>query len=171
MLLSIILRRSSIVAAADKCFMFRKRMHLKWFMGIQTVKLLHKKLHEESWILIQAQTFFTSSLLWCKTVLSQQHPKEKIQAPTFLCSGTYFPLCRFPVSGSATLLWSHPDFCWAVVGLTPCRGLSWEGLLQTTQGWNPLPPFHTVHVGANTSASAMIQFNRIQNKFWISLKM
>lgn len=127
LLLSIILRRSSIVAAAAKCFMFRKRTRLKWFMGIQTPVHAPKKATWRSMNPYPSPNFLHifTSLMQDYSESTAPQGKKKIRFLNSFERLKYFPLCGFPMSSSATLVWSHPEFCCVVVGLTPCRQLSW----------------------------------------------
>lgn len=110
-LLGIILRRSSIVAAAAKCSMFRKRTRLKWFMGIQTDATQRSMNPYSSPNFLH---IFTTLMQDCYESIAAQGKKSGSYIP--LQRLKHFPLCRFPMSGSATLLWSHPDFCCVVWG-------------------------------------------------------
>lgn len=93
------------MAAATKCFIFRKRTYLKLFMTIQTAlatpqKATWRRLNPDS-----SPNFFhvfTTLMQDCSESTASQGKNSGSYIP--LQRLKHFPLCRFPMSGSAAFL-------------------------------------------------------------------
>lgn len=153
LLLSIFLKRSSIVAAAAKCFIFRKRTHSEViYANTDSFNCSTKSYMEkaDSWFKPKLSShlhYFDARLFWVSSSPRKKFRLLHSSAETktlFIVQISRVRFCSFDLVLT---------FC-VVMGLTPCTQLSWEGLLQKAQGWTLCLLFTLFMLGA----SAIIQF-------------